>query len=276
MSYAARASRAAKLATGVVGLSAATFAAETRIYTTDRAERPPRIDGVLDDAVWEQVEWGTGFLQREPEEGEPPTGETSFKILYDDANLYLAYRASDPEPEKISSVLARRDEFPGDWIEVNIDSYHDHRTAFSFTASLSGTQGDEFISEDGDDWDGNWDPVWEHEARTVADGWVAAARIPLSQLRYGEMEEHIWGLQVQRRIYRKEERSVWQPIPKDVDGWVSRFGELHGIRGIPAQRQIEILPYALAQGESFEEVPGDPFATGTSGKFSGAWTGSSG
>jgi len=248
-------------------------AEERRSYTTDRTPTPPRIDGLLDDAVWDRVDWGTGFQQREPEEGAPPTGETAFKILYDDTNLYLAFRAYDPEPEKVSSVLGRRDDFPGDWVEINIDSYHDHRTAFSFTASLSGTQGDEFVSEDGDDWDGNWDPVWEHAAGPDDQGWVAEARIPLSQLRYGPKDEHVWGIQVQRRIYRHEERSVWQPIPKDGDGWVSRFGELRGIRGIPAQRQIEILPYALAQGESFEEVPGDPFATGSSGKVSGGLDG---
>jgi hypothetical protein len=83
----------------------------------------------------------------------------------------------------------------------------------------------------------------------------------------------VWGIQVQRRIYRLEERSVWQPIPKDEEGWVSRFGELRGIRGIRGQRQIEVLPYAIAQGETFEEVPGDPFATGTSGKLSGGLDG---
>jgi hypothetical protein len=246
---------------------------EPRTYTTDRATAPPRIDGLLDDAVWDRVEWGTGFLQREPEEGALPAGETAFKILYDDANLYVAYRAFDPEPEKVSSVLGRRDFFPGDWIEINIDSYHDHRTAFSFTASLSGTQGDEFVSQDGDNWDGNWDPVWEHEARPDEQGWTAEARIPLSQLRYGDQDEQVWGIQVQRRIFRLEERSVWQPIPKDEDGWVSRFGELRGIRGIRGQRRIEVLPYAIAQGETFEEVPGDPFATGTSGKVSGGLDG---
>jgi hypothetical protein len=41
--------------------------------------------------------------------------------------------------------LSRRDEFPGDWVEINIDSYHDQRTAFSFTLSVSGVRGDELF-----------------------------------------------------------------------------------------------------------------------------------
>ena len=269
----ARSGRAATLALVAIGLAASSGTADTRTYTTQRASTPPRIDGQLDDDVWNRVEWGADFIQRDPAEGEPPTADTNFKILYDDANLYVAFRAIDFEPDKISNILGRRDDFPGDWVEINIDSYHDHRTAFSFTASVSGTQGDEFISEDGDDWDGNWDPVWELETRIDDQGWTAEVRIPLSQLRYGDREEHIWGIQVQRRIYRYEERSVWQPIPKDEDGWVSKFGELHGIRGITAQRQVELLPYAVALGERSEAVDGDPFADGSSGKFTGGLDG---
>ena len=56
-------------------------------------------------------------------------------------------------------------------------------------------------------------------------------RIPLSQLRFSGATEQTWGLQVQRRIFRQEERSTWQVIPKASTGWVSQFGELRGIRG---------------------------------------------
>lgn len=101
-----------------------------RVYHTHRTTDPPEIDGRLDDAVWELVPWSGEFVQRSPDEGDAPTGQTRFKILYDDANIYVAYRAYDPEPARIGNVLDRRDYFPGDWVEINIDSYHDLRTAF--------------------------------------------------------------------------------------------------------------------------------------------------
>lgn len=243
-------------------------AAESRVYTAARADIPPRIDGSLDDPAWDRVEWSGDFIQREPAEGQPPTGQTAFKILYDNRNLYIAYEAFDPEPAKIGNLLARRDNFPGDWVEINIDSYHDHRTAFSFTASVSGTQGDEFVSEDGNNWDSNWDPVWEHRTRIDDRGWTAEVRIPLSQLRYADNPEQTWGIQVQRRIYRREERSTWQAIPKNESGWVSRFGELRGIKGIKPQRQVELLPYGVAQAERYPKEPGNPFANGSSSRLS--------
>lgn len=242
---------------------------EPRIYDTRRATGgPPVIDGVLDDAVWDIVEWTGDFVQREPADGEPPTKQTEFKVVYDDEALYFAFRAHD-DPELVTRMLARRDWFPGDWIEVNIDSYFDRRTAFSFTLSVSGSRGDEFVSNDGNNWDGNWDPVWQGATHIDGEGWTAEMKIPLSQLRFNGKNEQTWGLQVQRRIFREEERSTWQPIPKDVTGWVSRFGHLRGINGIKPGRHVEVLPYAVAKGEKFEEVPGDPFMDGRSGAVSG-------
>ncbi len=268
-----RAAHAALAAALVFLAPTACAAAPPRTYVTARAASPPQIDGDLTDPVWDAVEWSGGFTQREPTEGAPPSGETQFKILYDDDNLYVAYQAFDPQRNGVQSVLSRRDQFPGDWVEINLDSYHDHRTAFSFTASVSGTQGDEFVSQDGDSWDPNWDPVWEHRTRIDEQGWTAEVRIPLSQLRYEDRDEQVWGIQVQRRIYRREERSVWQPISKDEKGWVSRFGELQGIRGLRPQRRMEFLPYTVAKGERFEKIDGDPFADGSDGQITGGLDG---
>ncbi len=239
---------------------------ERRSYTTRHSgPNPPNMDGVLDDACWAQVEWTSDFVQWQPEAGVPPSEQTSFKVLYDEENLYFGFRCHDSEPEKIVKRLERRDRFPGDWVEVNIDSYNDKRTAFSFTSSVSGTRGDEFISNDGNDWDSNWDPVWEVATHIDAEGWTAEVRIPLSQLRFSNADEQTWGLQVTRRLFREEERSIWQPKRREDTGWVSRFGELRGIRNVRPGQQLELLPYASARGESFESVPGDPFLDGSTG-----------
>ena len=122
-------------------------APEARTYRTRRVESgPPATDGWIDDAAWDLVEWSGGFLQRIPCEGEPPAAQTEFKMLYDDDAVYFAFRMYD-DPAEVRSILARHDWFPGDWVEVNIDSYFDHRTAFSFTLSCSGTRGDAAISD---------------------------------------------------------------------------------------------------------------------------------
>ena len=225
----------------------------------------PKLDGVLDDRCWDLVEWSGDFIQYRPAEGEPPSQQTQFKVLYNDQALYFGIRAFDSDPERIVSHLARRDWFPGDWVEVNIDSYGDDRTAFSFTASVSGTRGDEFISNDGNNWDGSWDPVWEFETHVDELGWTAEIRIPLSQLRFDPENERGWGLQVQRRVFREDERSVWAPMPPDQTGWVSRFGELRGIQALTAGRNLELTPYTVGRTESYPAVDGSPFEDGRDG-----------
>ncbi|HZF65836.1 MAG TPA: DUF5916 domain-containing protein, partial [Chitinophagaceae bacterium] len=176
--------------------------------------------------------------------------------------LYLAFRCFDNSPDSIDKRMGRRDEFPGDWIEINLDSYHDLRTAFSFTLSVSGVRSDEFVSNDGSNWDGSWNPIWFAKTHVDDKGWTGEVKIPFSQLRYGAEKEKVWGLQVNRRLFRKEERSTWQYIPQNSGVWVSRFGELHGLNNIPLHRQVEIAPYVTAQADKYKKEEGNPFATG--------------
>lgn len=238
----------------------------TKTYLTARiASEAPDIDGLLNDKAWEQVEWGGGdFRQMSPDKGKPATVQTKFKILYDEKNLYVGIRALDPEPSKIVRRMSRRDTFEGDRVEINIDSYYDKRNAFSFAASVSGVKGDEYISNNGEDWDAGWDPIWYLKTSIDAEGWVAEMRIPLSQLRFADVPEHTWGIQVMRIFFRNQERSQWQYIPPDAAGYVHLFGELKGIQGIRPQKQLEIQPYILGKTERFEKDPGNPYLNGSS------------
>ena len=233
-------------------------------YTTSEVQgEAPRIDGLLNDAAWESVPWGGGdFIQRSPEDGADPTVQTKFKILYDAKNLYIAFLNLDPDPDKIVSRMSRRDGFEGDWVEINIDSYNDKRTAFSFTASVSGVKGDEYISNNGENFDKSWDPIWYLKTGINEQGWVAELRIPLSQLRFADKPEHTWGIQFTRRFFRNEERSNWQYVPQNANGWVHRFAELNGLKGLRPQKQLEIQPYIVAKTERFEKKDDNPFVTG--------------
>jgi hypothetical protein len=236
-----------------------------KVYNTTRIRgEAPKIDGSLHDPAWEQVQWAGGdFIQHDPDPGAEASVQTKFKILYDDKSIYFAILNLDPDPSKIARRMSRRDGFEGDFVEINIDSYNDKRTAFSFTASVSGVKGDEYVSNDGNSWDANWDPIWYLQTRITNEGWIAEIRIPLSQLRFGSKEEHVWGLQVTRRLFRKQERSNWQYIPPDASGWVHLFGELRGLTGISAQKQLEIQPYVVAKTENYGEEEGNPFKTGS-------------
>ncbi len=236
-----------------------------RIYTTKSISsfEPPSIDGLINDEVWDIVPWDSEFTEWRPDEGSTPTYQTKFKIVYDAKYLYIAVRAIDDEPDNIVKRLSRRDGFEGDWVEINIDSYHDLRTGFSFTISAAGVKGDEFISNNGNNWDSSWNPIWYVKTNIDQEGWTAELKIPLTQLRFSKADEQVWGLQVQRRFFRAAERSLWQRVPLDAPGWISEFGELHGLKGLKPQKQLEIQPFTVGKYETFEAEEGNPFRDGT-------------
>ena len=230
-------------------------------------ESVPVIDGRLVDSAWENGSWESGFVQRDPYEGREPTEQTSFKILYDDKNVYVGIRAHDTRPDLIEKRLGRRDQAGGDVVLVAFDSLHDHLTAYVFSVNAAGVKADQIVANNGlsaggGEEDMSWDPIWDAAVSSDDQGWSAEMRIPLSQLRFGAKDEQEWGLQVLRTLFRTNETSEWQLIPRKAPGWVHLFGELGGLAGLAAPHQVEVMPYAVGSLMSSRPVPGNPFATG--------------
>ncbi len=244
---------------------------EKRTYTTKflGQEKAPVIDGILNDTSWNIVEWQTDFIENEPDENTAPTFQTKFKIIYDAKHLYIAIKAFDSEPNLIEKRLSRRDGFAGDRVNVVIDSYHDRRTAFIFTVTAAGVKGDEIVTNNGDNFDESWNPVWNTKVNIDNDGWSSEMKIPLSQLRFGKAKEQIWGLNIVRQIFRKDERSVWNRIPVDAAGFISEAGELHGLIDLIPQKQLEIQPFTVLQYDKYPKEGNNPFRDGSDFKMNG-------
>ena len=231
-----------------------------RVYSTTRLTTDkPIIDGVLDDSCWKTGEWAGDFTQWIPHEGAKPSQATQIKILYDDKNVYVAIRAFDSEPEKIIRKAGRRDEFNGDVVGINFDSYHDHRTGFEFDLTAAGQKIDLILTNPSSG-DNNWNAVWYAKAGSEDSAWTAEFEIPLSQLRYSGDDEQVWGMHCWRWIDRLQEESDWEPESSTGPGMLYQFGELHGIKGLPKSRRIEIMPYTLGRLSTFKSDPGNPFA----------------
>lgn len=205
----------------------------------------PKIDGELDDDIWKLGEWQGNFTQQQPVGGVPGTENTYIKVLYDRSNLFVAIICQDDEPDLIRDIFDRRDALNGDMAGIALDSYMDNRTAFEFNLSAAGQKMD--LKHLGDyQWDMNWNAVWDGATSVCDSGWIAEMKIPFSQIRYTNKEEHIWGMHVWRWISRKAEEDQWQYIPLQAPAMVYLFGELQDVKDIRGSRQIELLPYVSA------------------------------
>src|SRR5690606_14975855 len=239
---------------------------ELRAHTALRLDegQRPHVDGVLDEAVWASAPLATDFVQRAPSPGQPATERTEVAVLYDDSALYVGFRCYVRDPATLVGRLARRDEFDSsDRVAVAFDSYDDDRTAFYFGVTAGNVEQDILMYNDNYE-DASWDAVWDGKSARFdgADGagYSVEMRIPFSQLRYrtGPGPE-TWGVQFQRRIPSTGEDVFWAPILPDMDGFVSRFGRLEGLDVERAPRQIELVPYALAQVTRAPGDAADPF-----------------
>ena len=229
------------------------------------------IDGKLNDAAWKRAASSDRFIQREPSEGLPVSENTTLRLLFDDRYLYVGIRCDDSHVSQIVANELRRDAvlIDNDCVELYIDTYHDHRTAFFFATNALGAQRDGIIIADVNDEDQNWDwnGVWENASTIDSAGWSAEFAIPFQTLRFQAGDNAVWGLNVSRLIPRKREETYWTPIKRDY-GWagkyrVSVYGHLLGLGVLRQPGDFELKPFVLAGAErDFEKQPHGVFRKG--------------
>lgn len=211
---------------------------------------PIRVDGKLDDAPWSSAPSAADFCMHEPDRGKRPSESTVFKVAYDSEALYVGIACHERDPQNIVKNLNRRDQIANsDLVSVYFDPYLDRTTGYNFRVSPAGVQQDAYLFNDGADEnrDEDWDAVWEAETTSDEDGWYTEMRIPFSSIRYRPGDSMTWGLQVYRYMHRRGEDIGWATWEKEKSGFVSRFGTLTGLEGVPAPRQLEIVPYVVAR-----------------------------
>jgi hypothetical protein len=214
-----------------------------------RVTTPPTIDGDLSDPVWQTAPEFTDFTQHDPNDGQPGSTHTSVRILYDDKAIYFGARMDDPQ--RPTALLARRDSFlQYDFLSINIDSQHDRLSGAAFTVTPSNMQVDSILFNDIGE-DGSWDGVWDSTAKIVPTGWVAEVRVPFSQLRFPDKDQHVWGINITRRTVRNNEVVRIVNTKKGDTGFVSHFADLTGIDGIRRERPLEIVPYVVGRSDVF-------------------------
>jgi len=217
-------------------------ASNKRVYFATRTTNRPKIDGKLSDQCWNEGLWSGDFIQQLPLQGREPSQKTQVKLLYDDANLYVAMRCFDNQPQGIRPVLTRRDELGGDLAGIAIDSYNDKRTAFEFDVTAAGQKVD-FVHLGSFEYDTNWDAVWYGKSSIGDSIWTSEMRIPFNQLRFAKKDEQVWGFHAWRWIDRLNEENHWKLIPVDAPAAVYLFGELRGIKGVKPKTNFEFLPF---------------------------------
>jgi hypothetical protein len=245
--------------------SAARPAGATPAITASRTAEPPTVDGdILGDPAWRAALPVSSFWQERPDEGQPSSERTEVRIVYTADTLYVGVVCFDRDPNAIIVSDSRRDAplEETDSFQIIFDTYRDQLNGFVFGTNPAGIEYDGQVTNEGQGGGGlgggqrqqlgagggfnlNWDGAWEVKTRTAETGWSAEFAIPFRTLRFPSGTDQAWGVNFQRNIRRRNERSFWAPISRQYNLYrLSLAGSLTGLQ-TPVIRNLKATPYVL-------------------------------
>ena len=213
-----------------------------------------KIDGKLDEPVWQQAVPIESWYRQTPNEGAEPSQKTIMRLVYDNEYIYLSAQVYE---SNISEILARtleRDSYsPGqDAICILLDTYNDDRTAYGFIVTPAGVRTDVTVANDGEGfgrgWNAEWDAFWDASVQLNENGWTAELRIPFSSLRFESKNETVeMGLILWRYLARNVEYNVYPAIPNKWQNSAVKPSQALDIKfeKISSQTPLYIKPYAI-------------------------------
>lgn len=221
-----------------------------QVANAKRVDNAPKINGVLDDACWDQARMITGFKQYDPDYGQPASQKTYVYIVYDNEAIYVGAFMQDSAPDSILTQLGNRDDgnLNADWFSVEFDTYYNQLDSYTFRVTASGVQ----IDRRRRDW--TYDAVWQSATKISNKGWVAEIKIPYSAIRFPKQNQQTWGLQLKRYIRRNREQSQWALGVKGAPNQLVYWGSLRGLNDIRPPLRLSFTPYFSISGQHDENI----------------------
>ena len=228
-----------------------------------RVTTPPVLDGVLNDAAWQQAASVDDFHVVVSNEFGVPGERSRVYVAFDDDNLYFAARYYDSKPETIvAKVLSRKDvSFGEDGFSITLDPFDHGRSGYMFDVNPNGMRS-EAIYTDTDRQNWAWEGIWDAAARIDAEGWAAEVAIPLKTLSFDPRRD-AWGLNFTRWHGADNEQYGWMSFNRTQD--LARTGLMTGLSGLEQGHGLDVKPYVLGTYGYAPRAGGSPVYQGTEG-----------
>ena len=226
--------------------STQSYSQNTRMYTVQKVEQEPQIDGFLEEAVWEQSPWGNNFVQYFPSDSLEAKYQTSFKVFCTETTLYIGFKANYQNDQVVVSSLKRDfGALTNDNVSLLFDTFNDGTNAFFFGVTPYGVQREGLVSEGGASFNNTWDVKWRAEAQRFKEYYTVEIAIPLTSLKFIEGSTS-WRFRAYRWNVQSNEQSTWVQVPQNqLLSSLAYMGRLKFETPLGKSRTpMAIIPYA--------------------------------
>lgn len=235
-----------------------------------RIDATVRIDGVLDEPVWQQAALLTGFTQYRPVDSRPAADSTQVLAFYSPDAIYFGIRAYEAHGNVVRATLSDRDNIDtDDNIQILLDTFNDRRRALLFAVNPLGVQEDGVRSEGlagaaggqnaGFRFDGvvdlNPDYVYQSAGHVTSWGYEVEVRIPFKSLRYQSGDPQDWGLQITRITQHTGYEDTWAPVIRASASYLIQAGALKSLTGLRRGLVMDVTPEFTSRLEGAPETP---------------------
>jgi hypothetical protein len=211
------------------------------IQTIPITDKPPVLDGKLDDEAWTNALKRENFETIKPDYNKQPTQKTVAYMTYDEENLYFAFRCFDGEPKKIKASVSRRDAmFQDDYVLIVLDTFNAMQECYGLFLNPLGIQGDGMLNSEGNA-DPSFDIVWYSKGRIDEKGYTVEARVPLQSIRFPGGKAITMRVAFFRQLVRSSETIVAPPMYADK-GSLLKQSQPVSVTGLKYKRVFEFLP----------------------------------
>ncbi|MDG1732146.1 MAG: DUF5916 domain-containing protein [Thalassotalea sp.] len=217
-------------------------------------------DGELNEPVWQQAKRIDLNIVNYPYDNTPSPVKTEAYIFEDGVNVYFAFKAHDPNPEKIQGFLRDHDEaFADDIVGVKLDTFNDHRLAYKFFVNPYGVQNDGIVNEMTGDDNILWDAIWTSYGKVTDDGYQVEFAIPYRELNFEEGSDiKTWGIEL-IRVYPRDNilRISHIALDRDNSCWSCQMVPVQGFEQAKLGKNLLVTPSVVASRNEDRDVYND-------------------
>jgi hypothetical protein len=234
--------------------------------TIQPTKGPIKLDGVMDEPAWNTVEAVSQFNKKFPNDIGAPKKQTEVKYLFDDKNLYFAFKVYDSGTAIIRSLKRDIGHDGNDGVAVVLDPLNQKTNGFYFVVSALNVQSeDQLIGSSDGGISYSWDTKWFSMTKDYGNYWIAEIAIPLKSIRYNS-ENKNWGVNFVRIDAKNFEYSTWTRIGPNFKSYdLGYTGLMKWPTNPPASNNnVILLPY-LTGGISEDKSTSKTETTGNVG-----------